>query len=434
MLLSGLFLLMGSVVSLIIFDHAIFSHLRKRTYVEVSAAVQIIKREYFIGDIFALRQNLDNLAASQKWDLGEFKNRSNEVVWRNQRETVHNRDRFDLTYTEDIKFLDEALAGTLTVRTRVLDEWLSSMKAASLILLMFWIFWGGYILICWIVAKKTLYPLHLLKSDIQSEVSRANLDYSDNVDIDEIGQMRLWFRHLVEAWIKSRRESEEKIRIESFNALASQVAHDIRSPLTALDVATRAKIDPKAQMEMIKTSISRIRAIANDLLTSKKLMGSGRTREHVPSLVHSLINEKRFEYLARGEILQLNCDVASETGYCLLDSSQFNRALSNVINNAIEVTSDEANVQVSVSVDDLKVYVQVRDTGGGIPPHLLDRIGNEPISYGKESSNYSGAGLGLFSAKKILKEWGGDIIFASVPSCGTTVTLSIPLSLTSLHS
>jgi two-component system NtrC family sensor kinase len=107
------------------------------------------------------------------------------------------------------------------------------------------------------------------------------------------------------------------------------------------------------------------------------------------------------------------------------DSVQIQRAIQNVLINAIQASADN-NGSVSVSCTEKEFYVDVRvqDTGAGIPPDQINKI-FDPYFTTKQSK--SGTGLGLYITKKVVEDHAGSIKVDSTPGEGTTFTIRLPL-------
>ncbi len=69
----------------------------------------------------------------------------------------------------------------------------------------------------------------------------------------------------------------------------------------------------------------------------------------------------------------------------------------------------------------------VSDNGKGIPSHILARLGEHGISYGKKGTE-SGSGLGIYHAKKTVEEWGGKFEVRSREGIGTAIEIKLPKS------
>jgi two-component system heavy metal sensor histidine kinase CusS len=115
----------------------------------------------------------------------------------------------------------------------------------------------------------------------------------------------------------------------------------------------------------------------------------------------------------------------SGTGQIYADPDLFERAVGNLLDNALRFTAEHGSIAVAVSEHDSNFEVTVHDSGSGISPehlpHVFDRF------YRAESSRSSdGAGLGLALVKSIVELHGGSATIESDPSRGTIVKLKFP--------
>lgn len=209
--------------------------------------------------------------------------------------------------------------------------------------------------------------------------------------------------------------------------LAEQVAHDIRSPLTALEATAgdMASLPEKKRLQ-IRGALGRIRDIANNLLDQRRASTSESSRSDTPSqlssLVETIIAEKRLALGARRHVT-ITSDDAAYGLFARVQPVEFNRVLSNLINNAVEALGENpGTVHIGISERDGKILVTVRDDGKGIPPEVLAKLGQRGASYGKAG----GSGLGLHHAYVQAESWGGRLEIASEIGKGTTVTLVLP--------
>jgi signal transduction histidine kinase len=136
--------------------------------------------------------------------------------------------------------------------------------------------------------------------------------------------------------------------------------------------------------------------------------------------------------LQRGITLEVSQGVAAatETSFVALDVELFERAVANLIDNALKFCTAGARIELSaVNVDENRVNVQVSDTGRGIAaadqPYLFDRFYQSRASVAP-STGEGGKGLGLAIVKRIAELHGGAVHLSSPPGGGTTVVISLP--------
>ena len=231
-------------------------------------------------------------------------------------------------------------------------------------------------------------------------------------------------------------EHRERIARQLYIAdLARQTAHDIRSPLLALDLVGKlGSLTEAPNRDMFNMAIQRIRAIADRLLlahreqiapTDQRLRGA---RCVLQDEVTRIVAEKRIELNGAASQIQIEFDPD-------LESSQYSTkvspvvvqtVVSNVLNNAIEASKGSDLIKVSLISNRKFHVIECRDQGVGISKKSLQKIGKKIFSEGKNNSDSPGNGLGLYSATKQLLEFGASLKIESALGKGTTVKISLP--------
>jgi len=134
-----------------------------------------------------------------------------------------------------------------------------------------------------------------------------------------------------------------------------------------------------------------------------------------------------YQTVAEERHVSISC---SGDGEIYADPDLFQRALGNLLDNALRFTPQDGSIQITLSEHNADVEVAVSDNGCGIAPEHLPRVFDR--FYRAESSRGSdGAGLGLALVKSIVDLHGGSAKIQSEVGRGTTVTLSFPNSDTS---
>ncbi len=226
------------------------------------------------------------------------------------------------------------------------------------------------------------------------------------------------------------KENKEKNRIkQQLIELASQVSHDIRSPLTVLDMILMDLSEVEEEKRLIvRNAVSRIRDISNNLLTQNKILMKAENIIKnclLSDIIESAISEKRLQLFNQPTIsLEFNYAPTSYGIFSNINPVDFKIILSNLMNNAIEACMQSGKIKISLFVENKNISILIQDDGKGIPPQILKELGNRGITYGKEH----GFGLGVSHAMKIIDTWKGNIYFTSVLGEGTTVHIQLPLS------
>jgi signal transduction histidine kinase len=229
--------------------------------------------------------------------------------------------------------------------------------------------------------------------------------------------------------ILALREAEIKASI------TSQVSHDIRSPLAALNtVISSFNSGPEEATRIAQSAINRINDIANDLLKEgsaslKSKAGYEATNTlHLSGIIKSVLEEKAAEFHQRQDI-KFNFIFESDINIqSPVHQSDLKRILSNLINNSVEAMNDGGEITLSLNKSDACARIEIRDNGKGIPDSILKEVGRKGFSYDKQSDEKGGSGLGLYNALKVLRSGGADLKFESVINKGTAVFIFLPMA------
>lgn len=268
--------------------------------------------------------------------------------------------------------------------------------------------------------------LSLLSSQIKA---RKQLKENVPVELQQIEQ------RILDLLDQAAQQERDKSLVEIGN-IAAQVAHDIRSPLTAINsLMNHTNQLPDQQRTIVKNAVQRINDIANNLLvqyknpqaiTGDQVLDTGPCAPQlIYPLLDSLVSEKR-SVMPQG--VTLNFHVDNDRTY--LSCSKINkialsRVISNLLNNAIEAIDDSTG-EVSLTFKQLgkQNWVIINDTGKGIPDDQQAQLFDKGFSLEKET----GSGFGLYYAKQTIESWGGEIELSSQPGQGTQVSVKLPAS------
>lgn len=233
---------------------------------------------------------------------------------------------------------------------------------------------------------------------------------------------------------KNRMEKEADLqvineRMLAQSVLAKRAAHDIRSPLSALQlIVGTLHAENKEQKQIIIDVVSRINGIANDLLTSEKAeLESEEVIERpktskvsdIKGLVESLTAEKAALFPDVKFVSAIKQESMNWSG----SDVELSRVLSNILNNAIESGADENTIYINAYPTRKFMYVEVIDFGQGISNDVLAKLGKEELT----TKGSQGNGIGLYSAFSTVRSWGGDILIQSKLGVGTKVIVKIPV-------
>ena len=133
------------------------------------------------------------------------------------------------------------------------------------------------------------------------------------------------------------------------------------------------------------------------------------------------------QHLAQDKRITIITQIHESLPDFLGDSEQFERALINLVENAIKFTPTGGEVTLRVRPDESEIIFEIEDTGIGIPPELHERI-FERFFRGRQkgADHISGSGLGLSLVKTIVENHNGRIWLESQEGIGTTFFVALP--------
>lgn len=221
-----------------------------------------------------------------------------------------------------------------------------------------------------------------------------------------------WARRLIET---RHREMLTLSNAETTAALARQVAHDIRSPVSALRIVGTIKGLADEPRELLISAANRINKIAEDLLETTR--PEPRVTQTPSTLIEQIVKEKQATLpsnvqIHKGDFPNLPVVIAP---------TALGRIVSNLINNAIESIDGPGSVTIEGVANVQSVILTIGDTGKGISADHLAQIGRPGFTFGKKR----GSGLGLFHAVEALQAVGGDLKVHSKEGFGTTIVMTL---------
>lgn len=235
------------------------------------------------------------------------------------------------------------------------------------------------------------------------------------------------------AWWKEKKQESnlaQEIVIKNkskiyLGEMASRMAHDILSPLSSIRLLmTKMQASDPDHIKWINESIKKIEMITSEV--------SAQTRKGIHEfdnlqklteeidlnrILNKLIDQKKFEFSHKYEIkFNSLISYATVNNISLID---FERAISNLLNNAIEASQQRSTIEVYLNQVNSMWEIKIQDYGKGISPEHLLKIGKSGFSYGKEN----GTGIGLFFAKQFIENNGGSFSISSALGQGTTISI-----------
>ena len=232
------------------------------------------------------------------------------------------------------------------------------------------------------------------------------------------------------------RLTEAAFRRERF---FSAMSHDLRTPITAIVGYSELLADGivgelnTQQLEMIER-ISQVSGhlsqLVNDILDLAKL-DAGRMEFHSEQVrLGDLVDEAlvTVQPQARSKKLELRTDIDPQRETLLLvDPPRVRQILVNLLSNAVKFT-EEGEVAVVAGREGERAWLEVRDTGPGLPAGSEEAVFEEflQIAAGTKSKREPGSGLGLAISRRLARAMGGDLTARGGGGRGAVFTVVLP--------
>ena len=232
----------------------------------------------------------------------------------------------------------------------------------------------------------------------------------------------------------------EKVKNE-FIATAS---HDLRNPITSIkgfsDLIKKAGPLNEIQedfTERIRRAAENMGELVENMLDLAKFDLGMEPRHDSVDLSRLLLTiADEFQPQARAKAQRLSLEKTAEDAQVQGDELQLLQALRNLVSNSIKYTPSEGSITLSLMQRDGKAFIQIRDTGYGIPASDLSFIFNRFYRVRDNGhDDIEGNGLGLAIVKSIIEQHGGNLYVESDLGKGSCFSISLPALLTaeSLH-
>ncbi|MDB5033207.1 MAG: hypothetical protein JWQ98_448 [Chlorobi bacterium] len=277
----------------------------------------------------------------------------------------------------------------------------------------------------WFTARRALAPVAEITS-AAAAISSSNLHQrvSGGNSTDELAQLASTFNAMIERL---------ELTFNSQRRFVADASHDLRTPLMVIQakldhILTLPEIDPpvREDLEHCLTEVDRMSRLANDLLLLAKADAHQLRLIKAPERLDEIVVDcvSKLKNLAGQRNISLWVDVDDAVEFSC-DSATLQRAIMNVITNAITYSHESSTVTTRLTAQDRAALITISDNGPGIPasdiPQIFDRF------YRSDTARSTpGSGLGLAIARTIIEAHDGTIAIASEEGKGTIVTIGLP--------
>jgi signal transduction histidine kinase len=253
---------------------------------------------------------------------------------------------------------------------------------------------------------------------------------------DEIDRLGSTFKEMakrIENQMEELKRSDELRR-----ELIANVSHDLRTPLATLQGYIETMLikgneytheERQGYLETAIKHCQRLSKLVSELLELAKLDSSEIRVNFEPFSLPELVQDvvQKFKLKAEEKHIEIISNLEDELPFVNADIALVERALENLIENAIRFTPIDGTITIKLALKE-DILTQISDTGPGIPqeelPHIFKRFYRADLSR-KGSEGHSGLGLAI--TQKIIELHQRTIHVKSSPGAGTSFTFSLPV-------
>ena len=286
---------------------------------------------------------------------------------------------------------------------------------------------AGAMLLIWAASRWLVAPLRRLNTQVDAIAGGDPFETRATSPIREVENVATAVAGMA-ARLAQTAEHDARLEAER-RLLVSSIAHDLRTPLFSLrgylDAIATGIGDPGERLDRARAKAQQIDRLVTGLFDYARADIDERPRLQTTDLAETVTAATAaFELAAdeRGVRLQVTAHTRPSV---TIDRDGFERALANVLDNALRHTPRGGTVDVACGEDAGHAFVRVIDDGPGIAPDLLPHL-FELTARAASNSRIDGAGLGLTIAARLLRNQGGTIDAANAPPRGAILTIRLP--------
>ena len=250
-----------------------------------------------------------------------------------------------------------------------------------------------------------------------------------NMSIQRIGEEpEAQFVHVFQDCADLRTMEERLVqseRLATIGRFASQIAHEIRNPLSSItlnvelleDELKDSSDEAHGLIRSVLKELDRLNDIVSEYLQFSRFPKPHLNRGHADRVIRELVENYKPPANVKVEMRLM-----ASSPEVWLDERLLRQALENLARNGVEAIDGEGRVRIETDVVDRFFVIRVKDSGRGIPPEIQARL-FEPFF----TTKAHGTGLGLATSQQIIFEHNGHLVVESQAGKGTTFSILLPL-------
>jgi two-component system sensor histidine kinase KdpD len=223
------------------------------------------------------------------------------------------------------------------------------------------------------------------------------------------------------------------------NALLAAVSHDLRTPLASIKALTSGWLEPDVEwspadthefMCSIDAETDRLHKLVENLLDMSRLQSGALQLMRRPAALDEIVPAAlaSLSEAANGVVV----DVPESLPRVDVDPALLERAVANVVDNAVRHSGTGPSVRVEAAAVAGRVDLRVVDRGCGIPLAQRERV-FRPFQRLGDTASDTGVGLGLAVARGFVDAVGGELTVEDTPGGGVTMVIGLPLAATDVY-
>jgi len=242
--------------------------------------------------------------------------------------------------------------------------------------------------------------------------------------------------------VRLREAEEQRERLDrERRELTAAISHDLRTPLASVRAMTEALADglvedPTEAQRYYATmnrEVDRLTRMIDDLFELARIDSDALVLQRHPLPLQDIAAEvvDAMQAAARRKGIALTAELYSDAPPLSMDGARMERAVANLVRNALEHTPPDGHVEVRVRREAAFTVLEVTDDGEGIAaahlPRVWERFYRSEASRQRSADSDDGAGLGLAIVRGIVEAHDGEVGVTSDPGAGATFTIRLPL-------
>jgi signal transduction histidine kinase len=332
--------------------------------------------------------------------------------------------------TSTIRLNEGTLTVPLTSRELQIENQIDTFDRRVLLAALLFILAGSWL--GYRMAERIADPVNRL-TRATGRIARGDLDARvAATSSDELRRLVQDFNSMAAELQRQRGELERTHRLEAWAEMARQVAHEIKNPLTPIQLnaehlrrvhADRGEPLSPILQECVATILQQVkllRQIASEFSSFASSPTAKPSSVDVGGMLREIVEPYRN---ALSDRIVFETDIPEHLPPVWIDRTLIGRSITNIIENALHAMPGSGTLSLTARAESAVVRVRISDTGVGMDAEALARA-FEPYF----STKASGTGLGLPIAKRNVELSGGTISVTSERHRGTTVEIGLPRS------